>query len=90
MISIFLQIWLLLFPLCSEAQATARPTEVYICINQVGYRTSEQKLAIVFSSSKVRETLTLTYAESGEGLLTIRPLRSETKTWGAFYVFYSP
>ena len=58
MLSIFLQIWLLFFPLWSEAQPAAKPAEVYIRINQVGYRCDEQKLAIIFSSSKIKETYT--------------------------------
>ena len=89
MLSIFLQIWLLIFPLWSEAPAADKPAEVNIRINQVGYRTAEQKLAIVFASEKVKETFTLTYAESGEELLTMRPLRSEAKTWGAFEYYYT-
>ena len=89
MLSIFLQIWLLLFPLWSEAREAAKPAELYIRINQVGYLCDEQKSAIIFSSSKIRETYTLTYAESGEELLTMRPLRSEAKTWGAFEYYYS-
>ncbi len=89
MLSIFLQIWLLCLPLWSEPGAVDKPPEVYIRINQVGYRCDEQKQAILFSSEKVKETFTLTYAESGEPLLTIRPLRSEEKTWGAFEYYYT-
>ena len=59
MLSIFLQIWLLIFPVWSEAQAADKPAEVYIRINQVGYRCEEQKLAILFSSEKVKETVTV-------------------------------
>jgi len=88
MLSFFIQIWLLCFPLWSEAQAADKPAEVYIRINQVGYRCEEQKLAILFSSEKVKETFTLSYAESGEQLLTIRPLRSEANTWGSFEYYY--
>ncbi len=89
MLSIFLQIWLLIFPLWSESPAAEKPAEVNIRINQVGYRTAEQKLAIVFASEKVKETFTLTNAESGEELLTMRPLWSEAKTWGAFEYYYT-
>jgi len=89
MLSIFLHIWFLCFPMFLEAEGVDKPAEVYVRINQVGYRTGEQKLAILFSSSKIRETYTLTYAESGKGLLTIRLLKSETKTWGAFEHYYT-
>lgn len=89
MLSIFLQIWLLCLPLWSEPGVVDKPAEVYIRINQVGYRCDEQKQAILFSSEKLKETFTLTYAESGEQLLTIRPLRSEEKTWGAFEYYYT-
>jgi len=89
MLSILLQIWLLFFSIWSEAQAADKPTEVYIRINQVGYRTDEHKVAIVFASEKVKETFTLTYAESGDALLTMRPLRSEAKNWGAFEYYYT-
>ena len=89
MLSIFLQIWLLFIPLWSGTVAADTPADIYIRINQVGYRCDEQKLAIIFSSSKIKETYTLTYAESGEELLTIRLLRSEAKTWGAFEYYYS-
>jgi endoglucanase len=89
MLSIFIQIWLLCFPLWFEAGAEDRPAEAYIRINQVGYQSGEQKLAIVFSHKKIKETFTLTYAESGERLLTIRPHRSEAKTWGRFEYYYT-
>jgi len=89
MLSIFLQIWLLCLPLWSEPGTVEKPAEVYIRINQVGYRCDEQKQAILFSSEKLKETFTLTYAESGKPLLTIRPLRSEKKTWGAFEYYYT-
>lgn len=87
--TILFQMWLLLFPMWTEAQAADKPTEVYIRINQVGYRCNEYKEAIVFASEKVKETFTLTYAQSGEELLTIRPLRSEAKNWGAFEYYYT-
>ena len=89
MMTFLIQIWLLIFPIWSDAHAADKPVEVYIRINQVGYRTAEQKLAIVFASEKVKETFTLTYAESGEELLTLRPLRSEAQTWGAFDYYYT-
>jgi len=87
--SIFFQIWLLCLPLWSEAGTEDESAEVYIRINQVGYRSTEQKSAILFSSAKVRETFTLTYAGTGEELLTLRPQRSEAETWGAFEYYYT-
>jgi len=87
--SIFLQIWILCIPLWSGAGAVEKPAEVYIRVNQVGYLADEQKSAIIFSSTEVRETFTLTYAGSGEQLLTMRPLRCEAETWGAFEYYYT-
>jgi hypothetical protein len=89
MLSILFQLWLLCIPMGSEARVAEKPAEIYIRVNQVGYLSGEQKVAILFSASKVRETFTLTYAESGEELLTIRPLRSGAKTWGAFEFYYT-
>ena len=89
MLSFFLHICFLCFPMFLDAELEDKPAEVYVRINQVGYRAGEQKLAILFSSAKIRETYTLTYAGSGEGLLTIRPLKSEAKTWGAFEHYYT-
>ena len=89
MLSIFLQIWLLCIPMWSEAGEVEKPAELYIRVNQVGYRSSEQKTAIVFSSAKVKETFTLTYAGSGEQLLTMRLLRCEEETWGACEYYYT-
>lgn len=89
MMTILFHLWLLLFPMGMEAHAADLPAEVYIRVNQVGYRSNEQKVAVLFSASKVRESFTLSNAGTGESLLTLRPKRSETKTWGAFKYYYT-
>ena len=89
MISILLQLWLFIIPLWSEAGAGENPAEIYIRINQVGYQTGDQKTAILFSSTAVREKFSLIQAETGKKILTIQPLKSEAATWGAFDHYYT-
>ncbi len=88
MLSIFLQIWLLLFPIWSEGGAVDKPDEVYIRINQVGYLADELKSAILFSNAPVREKYAVIHAESGQVIYTARPARCETEGWGAFDYYY--
>ena len=88
MLSILLQIWLLLIPLWTGAGAGDVSNEIYIRINQVGYRNSEQKTAILFSKKAVREKYALIDADSKEEILLLKPSRSEADTWGAFDYYY--
>jgi len=89
MISIFFQMWLLLFPMWSESGVPAKQDEIYIRINQVGYLVHEQKSAILFSNGPVKEKYALIHAESEKVLYAARPVRSGAMGWGAFDYYYT-
>ncbi|MCK4881045.1 MAG: glycoside hydrolase family 9 protein, partial [Bacteroidales bacterium] len=89
MLFIFLQIWLLLFPMWNGGGAVDKQGEIYIRINQVGYLADEQKSAILFSTGPVREKYAVIHAESGEVIYSVRPKRCEAEGWGAFDYYYT-
>ena len=89
MIAILLQIWLSLFLFWPEAGAGKAPAEIYIRINQVGYLSGDQKSAILFSKSPVREKFALIHAETGKEVLLLKPEKNQAATWGAFDHYYT-
>ncbi|MDF1575585.1 MAG: glycoside hydrolase family 9 protein [Bacteroidales bacterium] len=88
-LSVFIQIWLLLFPWLSMEGARDPGNEIYIRINQVGYLAGEHKSAILFSAGPVRENFSLIQAKTGREVLILKPERSLTETWGAFDYYYT-
>jgi endoglucanase len=88
MTGLLLQIYLILFPFWVQGGNTPDPGEVHIRINQVGYLTGDQKTAILFSHSPLRETYSVVRETSGQAVLTVRPERSRKEGWGTFDYYY--
>ncbi len=89
MTGLLLQIYLILFPFWIQGGNTPDPGEVHIRINQVGYLVADQKTAILFSHSPVREKYSVVREASGQVILTIRPEGSRKEGWGTFDYYYT-
>ncbi len=68
----------------SGASAEDSPTSLYVRVNQVGYRSSDQKIAVAFSSNQLPGSFRVLKVEDGEIVHrgVIKPLPGER--WGAF------
>jgi hypothetical protein len=54
----------------------------------MGYLPEDNKTAVIFSHSPVREKFQLMKVEGGEIMLTIKPVKSDRPGWGTFEYYY--
>jgi len=89
MISTFLTFCLILFPFWVQVGHAGEDRTIHVRINQEGYLADDQKTAILFSHTPVREKYSLVMARSGRVILSSRPVRSKVEGWGTFAFFYT-
>ncbi|NQU81528.1 MAG: glycoside hydrolase family 9 protein [Bacteroidetes bacterium] len=84
---LLLNIFLILWP--SGSIETPNDTnKIYIRINQLGYLPGENKTAIAFSHTAIKENFLLVSEDSKSTITTIKPMRSKSKGWGTFRYYY--
>lgn len=66
---------------------TLNPDEVHIRVNQYGYHPGENKHAIIFSKSSVKEKFGLV-DNDGKMILISKPAKLKSQGWGTFNYYY--
>jgi endoglucanase len=80
----FLFIWLAFFPLSLLHVGQSDIPTIYIRVNQVGYLPEEPKSALLFSGSRIHESIQLVEERSGRISGVFQPVRLKETGWGRF------
>ncbi|NHE55359.1 glycoside hydrolase family 9 protein [Cyclobacterium plantarum] len=63
--------------------------DVYLRVNQLGYLANDEKEALIFSHSPVREPVQLIRSADDEVIMAFKPERRKTANWGNFDFYYT-
>ncbi len=72
----------------SSTLASVDSSDVFVRVNQVGYRTDDAKVAVAFSHQSAAESFLVIDAQSGESVYEGEAEPAEAEGWGTFAHYY--
>lgn len=73
---------------CTISLSLGQQKEVFLRLNQAGYRSGDTKEALLFSNSPTHQRIEV-ISENGKIMQQIKPVRLPTPGWGTYRYFYS-